>query len=118
MAIKRNRGHFCQRVTFASGDKSEKYPFKSVTFKSENLQHRKLESFIAWFTNSEKSVGVVVVVVVVVLVLMPMLALVVLVLVKLLVLILVSTVEHLFQGGCLGEKRKTGIGGVHVQTHL
>ena len=53
-----------------------------------------------------------------VLLLMPMLALVVLVLVKLLVLILVSTVEHLFQGGRLGEKRKTGIGGVHVQTHL
>ena len=55
---------------------------------------------------------------VVVLVLMPMLALMVLVLVKLLVMILVLTVEHLFQGGRLGEKRKTGIGGVHMQTHL
>ena len=77
---------------------------------------RKLESFIAWIPNSDKSdFGVMVVIV---LVLTPMLALVVLVLVKLLVLILVSTVEHLFQGGCLGEKRKTGIGGVHVQTHL
>ena len=55
---------------------------------------------------------------VVVLLLMPILALEELVLVKLLVLILVSTVEHLFQGGRLGEKRKTGVGGVHVQTHL
>ena len=55
---------------------------------------------------------------VVVLLLMPILALEELVLVKLLVMILVSTVEHLFQGGRLGEKRKTGVGGVHVQTHL
>ena len=49
---------------------------------------------------------------------MPILALEELVLVKLLMLILVSIVEHLFQGGRLGEKRKTGVGGVHVQTHL
>ena len=55
---------------------------------------------------------------VVVLLLMPILALEELVLVKLLVMILVSIVEHLFQGGRLGEKRKTGVGGVHVQTHL
>ena len=55
---------------------------------------------------------------VVVLLLMPILALEELVLVRLLVMILVSTVEHLFQGGRLGEKRKTGVGGVHVQTHL
>ena len=55
---------------------------------------------------------------VVVLLLMPILALEELVLVKLLVMILVSTVDHLFQGGRLGEKRKTGVGGVHVQTHL
>ena len=77
---------------------------------------RKLESFIAWFPNSDNLIKVEVEVVV--LLLMPILALEELVLVKLLVMILVLTVEHLFQGGRLGEQRKTGVGGVHVQTYL
>ena len=93
--------------------KVKNIPSNPLLSKVKICNQRNLKSFIAWFPNL-----IMVEVEVIVLVLMPMLALEELVLVKLLMLILVSIVEHLFQGGRLGEKRKTGVGGVHVQTHL